>query len=413
VKKRKRMTLAIMLSLIALSFGAMAARRAWRRDSGQDSARLGLLYEAWNEFNARHEAKAKELLDRRAAEVEPTPLDWMLRARIAEAQGQLEEALEHLKHIPDSDPIGAQTRLKAGQIELARRHSRGAEAAYRRALELDPGQVQAYRELAYLYALQRRKKECDALFHALARRTTLDHVLAFAWCQNTCQLWDPYAARKVLTGFVAEDPADRPSRLALAASYQMTNQQDEAADVLRELPDSDPDARAIRIQLAIDRGEIETAEALARAGPADHARLCVLRGQLALHGSDSRQAATYFRDALRLDPEDRDAIQGLGLALRSLGDPLAKELLDASSRLDQLKRTIQDSVTTIQTDPKLFFKLGEMCEALKRLEESRAWYRLAIGRDPLDEQAHQALARLEQRVTDSKDGSEPASAEVK
>ena len=102
-----------------------------------------------------------------------------------------------------------------------------------------------------------------------------------------------------------------------------------------------------------------------------------------------------FREALRLDPEDRDANQGLGLALRSLGDPEAKELLDAASRIDLLKRTIQDSVTTIQTDPKLFFKLGEICESMKRLEEARAWYRLAIGRDPLDEQAHQALARVE------------------
>ena len=79
----------------------------------------------------------------------------------------------------------------------------------------DPGLIQAYRELAYLYALQRRKRERDALYHALARRTNLDYVLVFAWCQNTCQLWDPNGARKVLTGFVAEDPSDRASRLAV------------------------------------------------------------------------------------------------------------------------------------------------------------------------------------------------------
>ncbi len=47
------------------------------------------------------------------------PLDWMLRARIAESQGRLVEALAHLKHIPDSDLISSQAWLKAGQIELS------------------------------------------------------------------------------------------------------------------------------------------------------------------------------------------------------------------------------------------------------------------------------------------------------
>ncbi len=37
-----------------------------------------------------------------------------------------------------------------------------------------------------------------------------------------------------------------------------------------------------------------------------------------------------------------------------------------------------------------------MCESLNRREEARAWYRLAITRDPLDTQAQQGLTRVEQ-----------------
>lgn len=392
---RRRWTLAVVLCLIVLGFGAIATRTAWRRDEGKDPQRLGLLYEAWKAFDTKREDEANRLLDRRAAEVSPTSLDWMLRARIAEAQGHLGEALGFLDRIPDSDPIAAQARLKAGQIELERKHPRKAEAAYLRVLELDPNQIQAYRELAYLYALLRRNKECDAIYHRLAERKDLDHILAFAWCQNTCQLWDPEGARKVLIGFLAEDPTDRVARLALATSYQITNELSEAEKTLSDLPDSDPDARALRIQLALDRGDPETAEALAREGPADHARLRSLRGQLALHRSDPRQAAHDFREALHLDPGDRDAIQGLGVALQILGDPEAKTFLAAAARIDLLKRTIRDSVTTIQTDPKLFYKLGEICELMGLLDEARAWYRLAIGRDPLDEQAHRGLGRVE------------------
>src|SRR5690348_10233786 len=91
VRSRKRWTLAIVLVLIAFSLGAIAARRTWLRGAGQDPQRLGLLYEAWKAFDAKHLAEAIELLDRRAAEVEPSSLDWMLRGRIAEAQGKPED----------------------------------------------------------------------------------------------------------------------------------------------------------------------------------------------------------------------------------------------------------------------------------------------------------------------------------
>jgi len=356
--------------------------------------RLELLYAAWNEFNAKSYDAATATLDRRVAEVEPTSLDWMLRARIAQAQGRMVAALDDLKHIPDSDSISAKRWFLTGQLELALHHSKAAEAAYRRSLALDPNQIQPHRELAYLYALQRRKAECDAQFHALAQLTNLDYVLAFAWCQNYCGLWDPYEAGKLLREFITVDPDDRWSRLALATSCRLTNQREEAEKVLGSLPDTDADARAIRIELAIEQGEIATAEELVRVGPDDNSRLNLMRGELALRGTNPRQAAEYFRAVIRSDPEDRDANHGLGLLLRRLGDAQAVNYLEIAARQDRLKRTIQESVTTINTDPKLFFKLGELCESLSRLEEARAWFQLAIGRDPLDERAHQALARI-------------------
>jgi tetratricopeptide (TPR) repeat protein len=394
--KRKRWVLALILVLALAAAGAVVAHSVWRAASRKDTARLDLLYAAWSEFNSKRFAEASATLDRRLAEVPPTPLDWMLRARIAEAQGKLSEALDDLAHIPDSDPIGAQVWLKAGQIELLRHRARAAETAYRRALAIDPALIQSHRELAYLYAITRRRAECDAEFRALDRLVSLDYILAFAWSQNTCDLWDPHEARKILVPFVAEDPDDRPSRLALATSYLLTGEFEQAEDTLRALPDSDPDARAIRVQTALRRGETATAEDLVQGGPADHVELNVFRGQLAQHHGDATRAAAYFRAALRGDPANRDALQGLGVALRSKGEPGADPFLRAAYRHDQLKRAIQDSVTSLATDVKLFDRLGVICESIDRRDEARVWYRLAIGRDPLDAQAHQALARITQ-----------------
>ena len=314
--------------------------------------------------------------------------------RVAEAQGRPDDALQHLGQIPDSDDIAPQAWLKAGQIELARHHARAAEAAYLHALALKPDQVQSHRELAYLYAVQLRKADCDAQFRALNRSIPLDYSLAFAWCQNYCGIWDVPGVRKVLIPIVVADPTDRRSRLALATNYAMTNEPNEAESSLEPLPNSDPDARALRVQLAVQRGDFDAAEKLAQEGPEDHARLNLFRGRLALHRDDRRKAAAYFRAALLKDPNDRDVIQDLGVALRGLGDPRAQEFLQTASRHDRLKRIIKDSVTTLQTDKAIFFKLGEACESLNLLDEARVWYRIAIERDPLDAPAQQALARV-------------------
>jgi tetratricopeptide (TPR) repeat protein len=394
--KRKRRVIALVVfvaALVALGFAISRLQR--RAPSGEtDRARLDLLQAAWEEFAAQRYEKAVEFLDRRATAVSPTPLDWMLRARIAESQNRFAEALDHLKQIPDSDSISAQASLKAGQIELARHRARAAEAAYVRSLKLNPDQIQPHRELAYLFALERRKAECDAQFQILSRLMSMDYVLAFPWCQNYCGIWDPNESGKVLARFVEADPGDRWSRLALATSYQMKNQADQAEAVLAPLGDSDPDARALRLQIAIERGEVAAAHELALAGPADHPRLNLLRGQLAIHDNDPRKAAALFRLTLRHDAEDRDAIHGLGIALRQLGDPAAAKWFERAARHDKLKRLILDSVSTFKTDRKLFCKLGLLCEELNRHQEARVWYQIAIQRDPLDTEAQQGLARL-------------------
>jgi uncharacterized protein HemY len=205
-----------------------------------------------------------------------------------------------------------------------------------------------------------------------------------------------------LSEAIKVDPADRWSRLALASSFQLTTELDLAEATLEPLPDSDPDARAMRAEIAISRGNIEQAEALVKEGPSDHLRLNVIRGQLqAGYHKNPSQAATFFRAALQKGPEDRDAIHGLGYALERLGDPQGKEFIRIASLHDALSRKIKDSVATINTNVKIFDELGELCEALKRFAEARLWFQLAIKRDPIDLNAQKALARINAAARES------------
>ena len=244
--------------------------------------------------------------------------------------------------------------------------------------------------------MQRRKAECDAEFRALARLMTFNYILAFAWGQNDCEIWDPKEAIKLLEPIVAADADDRWSRLALATNYRLTNRFDEVEETLRPLGKSDPDALAIRVQSAIDRGDFPAADQLAREGPAANPRLDVLRGRLALLLLDPRQAVVYLRGVLRQEPSNRDALQSLAVALRKLDDPEADTHFQTLSRHDRLKRIIIACGNSSRIEFKTFDELGELCESLGRIEQARVWYQVAIGWDPLDARAQRALARLGQ-----------------
>src|SRR5262249_25547812 len=113
---------------------------------------------------------------------------------------------------------------------------------------------------------------------------------------------------------------DRLSRLALAAVALRAANFDEAQTLLGPLPDSDADARVLRARLALGRLKVDEARALVAHGPAEHVGLAVIRGQLAVQSNEPAAAARQFRIALRLDAADREALQGLSLVLKQVGE---------------------------------------------------------------------------------------------
>ena len=358
-----------------------------------------LLQIAWIECEAGRLDRAQSALDRRAELAPATALDWLLRSRIAKTRGRVEQALEALRQVPDADPLAGEARLQAGRIELDRDHARAAEDAMLRTLTLDPARTLAYRELAYIYAIQHRRAECSAQFRALNARIPVDAKLAFVWTQNECSLWDPEETRGRLERFVRADPNDRRSRLALAESLLALRRPDDADRVLAPLAPTDAEALALRSRSALDRNDFDSAAALVARAPADHPALSYIRGRMAMWRHDASEAARHYRDAIRSDPEDRDAVRGLAQALQALGDASgALPLLESVRKRDRLRQLIVESRTNLGTDPKIFFKLGRVAEDADARIQAIAWYRLAITLDPLDAEAQRGLSRLESVV---------------
>lgn len=355
--------------------------------------------QVWNQakgaFEARDFPEADRLVKQLARLREPTPLDRMLRAQVAMGMNRDGEAFEDLKQIPDDFKMAPAARLQMGQMELRRNRFNAAENYFLQAIKLDPNRIQAIRELIYIYGIQLRRADLNATFRLLSEKSPLAYNEVFLWCLSRGVTWEPEEIVKTMAKAIEADPNDRWARLGQAESLLGLSRFDGAEATLAPLPDTDPDARALRVRLTLGRGDDLAAETLLDAGPEDHLGLALLRGQLGLARGDAKAALKNYRIAYKKAPYQREAVFGLGKSLQSLGDPAAATYLDQALKLDLLSSLMQKASSQAnRSDPVLLRSLGEACANVGRIPEARAWYQIAVDRDPLDAKAHQALARL-------------------
>jgi tetratricopeptide (TPR) repeat protein len=352
--------------------------------------------EAEANLRAGRPAEARAKLRQLESLRSETPQDWVLRAQILTAEGQDDEALIALQHVSDSHPLAAQAWLMAARIERQHKRIRKSESALRRAIDVKPGLVEAHKELVYILGVQLRRREIDAEFKALGRLTPLSHHDLFTWGLTHFTAWGPDIADD-LESFIKADPCDRYSRLALATLLVDAPEMENRVErVLGPLPASDAEATALRIELKLNHGQIDEAISLLKNAPARSPNLARIRGRLALLHGERTVAIHHFRDALTEEPYDRVSLSELGKALMLERDNTAAQTyLARARRLDDVYNLINRVRRPNQENeaPDLA-ELGKTCEAAGLVDEARGWYRLAIGRDPLDSNAQQALASL-------------------
>ncbi|WP_168221778.1 tetratricopeptide repeat protein [Aquisphaera giovannonii] len=374
---------------------ACAGAAIWalaRRGEDPDS----LWSRAERAFLSGDHATARRGLHRLRRLRDRSPRDLMLEAQLALAEGRPEAAREALARIADGQPLAAQARLLEGRMSRQAKRLRDAEASFLRALRVDPRQVEARKELVYIYGIQLRRVEVDAQFRALAALTPLSHRDLFAWALTHYTTWRPEIAVE-LQGYIDADPSDRASRLALCEYLvDQPGREAQVEAVIAEMPPDDPDALAVRIALALNKGDLERARALLAAAPEDHPRIARMRGQLAMRRRDVDAAIRCFTAALTAEPYDRISPMELAQAFRLKGDEAAAaKHLDRVRRLNEVFNLVMKIRSPEQASrPSDLLAVARACESAGLLDEARGWYTLVIAASPLDAEAQQALARL-------------------
>jgi tetratricopeptide (TPR) repeat protein len=344
-------------------------------------------------------AEAERLLNR-IVNIRPQTFDdVVLRAEVELGLDRPDRAIQLLEALPESDAHAGRARFVAGQIEYRRNRARHAETLFLEALRLDPKLTLARRAIIFVYAMQARRADLNSQYRVLAEQEPLDYDDVFLWTSSFENLWVNETIRSHLEQYLAADPDDRVSRLALAGVLFKANELERAQALVQPLSDSDPDARELRARFALALQHDEKVRSLLDGGPADHVGLSLLRGHLSARLNDPAAAASQFRLVLRQEPDNLEAIQGLSVVLKQMGDEKgAAAFQKQADQWRHLRTLLQKStVLGIQRDKTLLSQLGAACEAVGQIPFARAWYKLALVQDPLDTSLQQTLYRLRDR----------------
>ena len=223
-----------------------------------------------------------------------------------------------------------------------------------------------------LYAKQVRRNELREQYLALSRTVPPQFEDVFFWTIAMEDVWINDTIREDLERFLAADPGDRLSRLALAAVLLSTDKVDLCEQTLAPLGVGDDDARVLLARLALKRMQIDRVRQLVDQGPPDHPGLELIRGQLAMRSNAPAVAARQFEVALKEDSNNIEALQALSLVYRQLGRPA--EAAECRRRAD-LCRNLRDLAQEVnfpqgRFNLSLHKQLAETCEAIGRPAEA-------------------------------------------
>jgi len=220
-------------------------------------------YRAWLALLLNDRAQVEEAMNKALAidPQEPTALEVRSHYK-AGIQGDIDGALADVEAAVKVAPGGSTTWNQIGNLQSTRGANREAEAAYRKAIELDPEDPIAHANLAIFYLdlnrVEDARREIDL---ALERDPSLS-VALIARGRYYMQIGDMDKAIDDLLAGTVSNPGYAGGQLLLsAAQYQKGDRiaAEQAADNADRLDDNDPVIAALRTAVAIDDYDSEGA----------------------------------------------------------------------------------------------------------------------------------------------------------
>lgn len=431
-----------------------AAREAFARavelEPQNPAARIGL---ARSLVRLEQLDAAANELDALGSAANEDPRVNFVRFRIAEARGDRNTALQHLRTVLQAAPMHRESLIGAAKLHFANGEYVRAGDYVARILELEPGNAAARRMLGAIQLASGRLEDVAGLGDIdkpapdEIQNPSLLALLGTAYLKHG----RAEDSRESLTRAAELAPDSLPIRTQLALSKMSTGDTEEAIADLRGIIEEDPGYTQARVMLTLahlagrdEEQALATAQAMrestpenalahnvfgyvnevlgneeaARSGYADAARLDaafhparINLARLAMQAGDVEVARSHFQQILDVQPFQPLAMQGLA------GIALQEDDLDEAERLWQLAREHNPDAVA----PRLLLARHYRAKGNMTLAESmvREAYGLAPYAPPVQaeytkvmlqiesyEEALEAAQALTARVPDSVQGLE-------
>lgn len=335
-----------------------------------------------------------------------------LMAQVAEARGDLADAVSFLARVPPDSPRAAQLWTRQGVLLLSLHQGPEAEQVLRRAIERNPKLDEAAWHLAWYCGVTQREREAtDLLWHVYGNTLRAE--------QRLFTLRRLVALRPGLdlgehVSFIAQcaenSPQDFHIILALGSAYSLTGRTAEAAKLLASCVQSEPEHPVARRALAetyLKLGQVAAAEETLRP-LVDQAvafpDVWFVQGQIAEEQNNWSSAQEAYERALAHGATDRQTHYRLSIVLEQLGkSEAASEHRDIAWRLHQTRYELLGVADIFDQEmragvtptlvPKLF-QLGSLCEDLGWMAEALGWYREVLAVAPAHGEARRKFEQL-------------------
>lgn len=329
----------------------------------------------------------------------------LYRGQLAAQEGDPETAIGFFDRVGDDNRREAGTaRYLAATAWYTKQNARLAEQQFLASITLHPTFLKPRESLAKLYYIQMRPAELQRQLNAIrdVRDWNLEELFASQLAWFTSSL--PLENIPILEGFIAADPADVLSSIALARHYLIHDRTKEAIEILHKAQLNEPNNLTVHGLLSechLKLSDVETAwrqfehDKPAADNPAVWWRAL---GRLATQAERWPEAVSALTHAVADNPNDYEAAYLLGIAAKRCGqDQLAEQQLEKAQTTQRLAtaasiflvtdRDRQDVLATTLLD------VGRLLLELHRPGEALHWVSAFLTMRPQHQEA-QSLWRL-------------------
>lgn len=339
---------------------------------------------------------------------QPPTENLLEEARTAYAQGEFHRSRNLANQLLEASPESSDGFLIKGQAAFQLGYCTEAERALREALDRDPQNATAHREMVRLLKMEARFWEL--LPHALA---------LFRLGDSGGDFLMPLAApdQLQLSGVELEKAAhcgttlvDDPSPLlGMARHFQNQNEPQQAHELLSQIVAKTPEQIEAQVQLGtvlLETNDSDTFvnwhEQLPKSAET-HPDIWYLRGMFALSREETEIAIRCFWETIRRDPNHRRANYQLSQRLRLVRKyQLAGHFAHRFEILEEVARLVTkgDDSSSSDISPETMLRIARQMQVLGRLWEASAWYQYALKRSNGSLETDAALQDLKTQLTD-------------